>query len=276
MLSIIIPTCNRNALLSDCLRQLSPDAQKPDGFEYEVIVTDDSQDEQAKNLLEQSFPWATWSKGPCKGPAANRNNGAKQAKGDWLIFLDDDCVPHSTLLKAYYDIIRTNPKCEVVEGSIYSDKQIKLLYIAPVNVTGGHLWSCNFAIKTSVFKKLDGFDENYKFPNLEDNDLNKRLIRQRSVILFAKDAKVYHAPRPVASPKKLAQRHESWLYFHSKFGEPKTINTLLKTVIRARLNAIYHAPKNLTSLKAFLLLFSELYHTIQYSKQWKRSNNLPA
>jgi len=272
LISVIIPTCYRNDFLTDCLQRLAPEVQAANGFEFEVIVTDDSKNQQAKQLVEQNFPWAKWLKGPSKGPAANRNNGAQHASGEWFIFLDDDCLPDNALLNNYYCTIRNNPTSDVIEGSIYSDKQIKLLYIAPVNLTGGHLWSCNFAIKATVFKQIGGFDENYRFPNLEDNDLYKRLIAQESKIVFAKEAKVYHAPRQVASPKKLAQRHESWLYYHAKFGEAQTLTSLIKTIVRARLIAISHAPKSLTTVKAFAFIFPEVYYTLKFSRKWKKAN----
>ena len=87
--SVIVPTCNRNDLLAKCLELLNP-ANQTIKEVYEVIVTDDSKNNVAKALIEDIFTWAKWVEGPKRGPAANRNNGAKDAKGDWLIFIDDD------------------------------------------------------------------------------------------------------------------------------------------------------------------------------------------
>ena len=40
------------------------------------------------------------------GPAGNRNAGVKRAIGEWIIFLDDDCVAQGGFLEAYANAIR--------------------------------------------------------------------------------------------------------------------------------------------------------------------------
>jgi GT2 family glycosyltransferase len=270
LISVIIPTCNRNELLQKCLDSLSPGVQTTLPAEYEVIVTDDSKDNSAKGLIETKFKWAKWVGGPKKGPAANRNNGAKYAKGNWLIFIDDDCLPDSNILSQYISFSRKNPFADVMEGLIYSDPKMPLLYAAPTNTTGGYLWSCNFAIKRDVFKKVDGFDENYKYPNLEDNDIHKRLKQLAFNIEFVEEAKVYHPPRRIASPKKFAQYHESWFYYHAKFGHPKSIYNLLFSISRYRLREIWDAPKNINSIRAFKFLLQELFFSWYKYKNKKK------
>jgi glycosyltransferase involved in cell wall biosynthesis len=92
-LSVIIPTCNRNDLLAKCLARLQPDMQTLKGVDYEIIVTDDSTGEGAAALIAKQFPFVQWTPGPRRSPAANRNNGARLAKGELLVFLDVDCEP---------------------------------------------------------------------------------------------------------------------------------------------------------------------------------------
>lgn len=259
MTSVIIPTCNRNDLLGKCLELLAPGKQENFGDNYEVIVSDDSQDNSAKNLISKNFSWANWVEGPKKGPAANRNSGAKHAKGEWLIFLDDDCVPDKDMLKQYSLFSGNYPHVEVMEGLIYSDKTMPLLYAAPTNTTGGYLWSCNFAIKNNVFKEIGGFDENFKYPNLEDNDIHRRLKLAYYTIKFVDKARVYHPPRRIGSPRRFAQFHESWFYYHAKFGEPKNVRDLLLSISRYRIREIWKAPKNVQSIKAFTFLLQELF-----------------
>ena len=101
MLSVIIPTCNRNDLLGKCLDCLSPNIQTLSASSYEVIVTDDSKQHQAKQFVEENYGWVKWIAGPQRGPAENRNNGAKNANGEWLIFIDDDCLPDAKILEVY-------------------------------------------------------------------------------------------------------------------------------------------------------------------------------
>ncbi len=101
LFSVIIPTCNRVEQLNKCLALLKPDIQLINSEIYEVIVSDDSKDDSTMMLIQQKFERVKYINGPKRGPAANRNNGAKHAKGEWLIFIDDDCIPEPGLLKAF-------------------------------------------------------------------------------------------------------------------------------------------------------------------------------
>src|SRR5436309_24571 len=122
MLSVIIPTCNRNNLLMQCLERLHPDVQQMHFNEYEIIVTDDSRENNALSLIEKNFKWVRWVQGCNKGPAANRNNGAKHAKGDWLIFIDDDCIPDDEVIKTYKEAITAFAGIRVFEGYVTVDR----------------------------------------------------------------------------------------------------------------------------------------------------------
>ena len=84
-ISVIIPAYNSQSTIAQCLSSLLAQAKPPD----EIIVIDDSSTDntarQVKKfnqvkLLEQSH----------QGPAAARNLGASQAKGDILVFVDSD------------------------------------------------------------------------------------------------------------------------------------------------------------------------------------------
>jgi len=137
-LSIIIPTCNRYAMLGKCVAALSPQVQGFDAGAYEIIVTDDSPGDEGKSRLPLDFPAVRWNQGPRKGPAANRNSGASIAKGKWLVFIDDDCVPQPTLLNAYSEAMGKNPEFLVFEGATLPEgPQNRMDEEAPINESGG-------------------------------------------------------------------------------------------------------------------------------------------
>jgi len=262
LLSVIIPTCNRNDLLGLCLERLQAGAQAAGDFQYEVIVTDDGAANNAKQFIEQNHSWAKWVEGPKRGPAANRNNGAKQSNGAWIVFFDDDCLPDADVLLQYHTAIVQKSEVRVFEGAIYCNEEIKSpLYVTPVNLTGGYLWSCNFGIERSLFEQLAGFDEHFKYANLEDNDLHFRIKQLSEPVVFLPEARVEHPPRPMATPQKLARYHESWLYYHKKIGKEKTVADLLKTIFRNRLMSISKRPLSIDSFIAFRNLLIELWCT---------------
>lgn len=206
MLSVIIPTFNRNDLLSKCLDSLAPTVQSIDETLYEVIVSDDSLENIAKELIDKKYPWVIWVSGPQKGPAANRNNGTKFANGDWFVFIDDDCQPVKDLLIEYLIVIE-NSNFLALEGCIQADR-IKQRFDeeSPINLNGGKFWSCNIAVKRELFMAVNGFDEGFPFSALEDVDFHNR-IKQIAEITFVKSAKVIHPWRKT----KPFQNYRKWL-----------------------------------------------------------------
>ena len=224
LISVIIPTCNRNELLRKCLDALKPGVQTIGGTNYEVIVTDDSKESIAAEFIQKNYAWAKWVKGPGKGPAANRNNGAKNAKGDWLVFVDDDCLPDVNFILAYYESISAYKNVHVFEGYIGVDrKQKSFSEESPINTTGGYLWSCNFMIEKDLFiNTLKGFDEEYLFAAMEDVDLYYRLKKLNERVHFLSMARVIHPWRIQKKPFRIGKkRFSSLLYFLKKFPEKK-------------------------------------------------------
>lgn len=209
-LSVIIPTCHRNDLLALCLDQLKPGVQRLDKEYYEVIVTDDGSVSTVEEMILTDYPWATWVQGPRKGPAANRNNGAKYAKGNWLVFTDDDCIPEQGWLQAFADEIVGKQDIEVLEGRTYvNEPRTRLDQVSPINETGGYLWSCNFAILTSYYFSIGGFDERFPYANMEDVDFRYRIEKDEKTISFIKEAAVMHPWRYHGGRKKLIQAEKS-------------------------------------------------------------------
>lgn len=189
--SVVVPTCNRNDLLRKCLELLDRTIQHYTG-EYEVIVTDDSKEGNARQMVQNEFPWVHWIEGTCIGPAANRNNGVRSATGDWIIFTDDDCLPQSDWISSYADAIKNNPDHLIFEGKTMADRdQQRYDEVSPINLTGNRLWSCNFSVKKTFFVKLNGFDEAFPFAAMEDVDFYSRVVAHEKIV-FVPEALVIH------------------------------------------------------------------------------------
>jgi GT2 family glycosyltransferase len=214
MFSVIIPTCHRNADLALCLDCLAPGEQSLLSEAYEVIVTDDGRDSTAEAMIRDRYPWAKWTQGPRRGPAANRNHGARQAQGEWLVFTDDDCLPTREWLSAFADSVNA---ADVLEGLTRADRERKsYAEEAPINLTGGYLWSCNFAIKKNVFEAVGGFDEKFPAPAMEDCDLRENLREAGIPLLFIESAVVIHPWRQARGWSFNEKQLSSLLYFYDK------------------------------------------------------------
>lgn len=223
LLSVIIPTCKRNDLLQKCLLQLEPGKQSLSPSVYEVIVSDDSPESEAAALIETGFDWVKYSRGPQKGPAANRNAGAKAATGTWLVFTDDDCIPDEQWLMGFHKAISENENVKTFEGKVIPDRpQRNFVEECPVNTNGGNLWSCNMAIQRDFFlNELGGFDETFTFAASEDVDLRLRIVKGKaSPMLFVPAAIVVHPWHLKSAPLNLQiQRYQSTRLLLAKHPE---------------------------------------------------------
>ena len=208
--SVIVPTCQRDGLLVRCLDRLAPDAQRSFAGPYEVIVSDDGSPSTSEALVQSRFPWARWVEGPRRGPASNRNHGAHNSTGQWLVFVDDDCTPDPDYLAAFSQAIGANPDSNVFEGRTYVDRPRRsLAESAPINESGGCLWSCNFAIRRSLFDTMKGFDERFPYPAMEDVEFRLRLKHRSEGFRFVAKAAVCHPWRPIHAVRDHARYEQS-------------------------------------------------------------------
>ncbi|MCX5706525.1 MAG: glycosyltransferase [Candidatus Omnitrophica bacterium] len=218
--SVIIPTCNRIKLLDKCLKCFEPGSQSLAKEKYEVIVTDDSQQVDSMEMISASYLWVDWQPGAHNGPATNRNHGAKNAKGEWLIFCDDDCFADSQMLEAYLKAIESNPDCQVFEGRIYADRPRRsIAETGPWNEQGGFLWSGNFAITNNICCSLGGFDERFLYASMEDVDLRLRLKNSGYDFIFVSSASVVHSWKIRKNNQQLKQHRVSVLTYLSIHSE---------------------------------------------------------
>jgi len=95
-ISIVIPTYNRRALLSRTLPTIFQQTCPPNA--YEVIIVVDGSTDGTSAMLRQLRPSCEFLvlEQPNRGPSPARNAGLRVARGDLILFLDDDllCDPN--------------------------------------------------------------------------------------------------------------------------------------------------------------------------------------
>ncbi|HLZ15994.1 MAG TPA: methyltransferase, partial [Cyclobacteriaceae bacterium] len=221
----------------------------------------DSQENSARSFVERKFDWVKWVEGPKRGPAANRNNGAKYARGQWLVFIDDDVIPADTLLAGYSKAIEALPPALAFEGAILPDDWAlsrKDMAECPVNTTGGLFWSANICVNKALFDSINGFDEQFKLAAQEDQDLYERLKRVTPV-RFISDAKVVHAVRITSLSSKVRKIVPSVLNW---YGFAKKNNSTIRCCwmgFRSQLSAAWRNVRGLrfkSALYNLLVLIS--------------------
>lgn len=276
--SVVIPTRDRPRELGDCLRQLAPGVQTMDAGQYEVLVSDDGDFDVTGTLLRAEFPWTRHVRGPRRGPAANRNAGARAAQGAWLVFADDDVVPSREWLAAYGAAAREAGAggVQVLEGRTTCNAGLRSpRYHAPENNDGGALWSCNFAIDRALFGAIGGFDEGFIVAHMEDADLRTRLRHAGQKMAWVTEARVDHPPRRQPPGARLGAFREAEVRYLYKHGAARPVRwRLLRTIALDRLAAIRRLPKGLDSLLALGSLGAELWHVARHAAAWERASGL--
>jgi GT2 family glycosyltransferase len=132
------------------------------------------------------------------GPAAARNAGVRAAKGDIVLFIDDDAVPSPAWVAAALGFLDRHPTAVGVGGPIRSIPWDPLYEQSIETDTPGAYWTCNIAYRRDVFLALGGFRaEVFVNAHAEDRDLALRAMASGEVG-FDVDMEVSHTPRQVA------------------------------------------------------------------------------
>jgi GT2 family glycosyltransferase len=263
--SIVIPTRRRDEVLYRCLDSLH---KQVGNAPVEIIVTDDAGSELTRQMIASAFAGVRWIPGPQRGPAANRNRGAALATGEFIIFLDDDVKPEAELISSYQAAIVSD--VNVYEGRTTCQAGLHSpMEHAPVNETGGWLWSCNLMVRRSFWELFGGFDEDFPYPHLEDVAFRERLREAGESIVFVPGATVDHPPRRGPSGRTLALRHESHFIYQYKYvGVQPSLSEFATLFVRARMRRILGHPPSRDTLEALVSMCSEAWHTVTRWHEW--------
>jgi GT2 family glycosyltransferase len=208
---------------------------------YEIIVADDGRTSTAEAMIRHSFPWVRWVQGPGIGPAANRNAAAAVARGTWLAFTDDDCLPQPEWLQAFLNAIAAHLGLAVFEGKTVPDRPRKTLAEhSPVGSQAGNLWSCNFAILRSEFEHLGGFDSQFRVC-MEDNDFALRVRKSGLIFPFIEDALVVHPWRSRSLARDGWKTNNAEMLDHLRFQTkfPDSASTNPARLVRLGLRVLW-------------------------------------
>ncbi len=244
--SVVIPTYERPDDLEKCLKSLSNENQR-DAPSYELMVTDDSRSDLCRTLVEKEFPEVKWEIGKKNGPAGNRNAGASKAGGEWIVFIDDDCIAQKGYLMAYSKAIEENPEVDLFEGYIFPDRPKRTwAETCPENSSGGMFWTSNLCVRKRVFDELGGFDETFEVA-YEDIDFAHRIQQSGKKTLFVKDAAACHPWRTLKKegnnwkPKGFEWKElELFIKKHPEAHEHSSPKIYAKHFLRMVTKDLYH------------------------------------
>jgi len=244
-ISVIIPTCEgREKEIRELINYLLKMRKKI----FEIIIVIDKSEETRKYLtnLRKKYKilgilFSKERRGRCKA----KNEGAKKARGDILLFLDDDV---RTLSKNYFDVLAEDFNIHIigaVSGREIKERKapkLKKLISSRIGIITSlgevisnfdthiekpkivkALPGCNFAIRKDIFEKVGGFDENYDIGTAyrEETDLQVRISKLGYKLLFDPRISVIHGEKE--SPEGI-KKWFKWYYILNTYFFLKNFN----------------------------------------------------
>ena len=118
--SLIIPTYNRQEIVFQTLQYIKQ--QSISGFEVVLVDQTASIDSNLKYFKNRIFKYK-YIKITEPGLPNARNVGAENAKGDILVFIDDDSIPDSDLIQSYMKLFNDYEKDKFCIGGRIIEKK---------------------------------------------------------------------------------------------------------------------------------------------------------
>jgi GT2 family glycosyltransferase/glycosyltransferase involved in cell wall biosynthesis len=209
--SIIIPVYNQLALTYACLEALAAHTQGPS---YEVIVVDDCSRDETPEMLATVDGIRALRNREQLGFVGACNAGAAQARGAFLVFLNNDTEVQPGWLRELRETFTRQPRAGLVGAKlIYPDGRLQ--EAGGIVWQGGAAWNvgklgdahdprwsyarqvdyCSGAcimIARALFESLGGFDMAFAPAYFEDVDLAFRVRRAGHEVWYQPLAEVMH------------------------------------------------------------------------------------
>jgi len=204
--SIVVPTYRRRDSLARCLQAI--EALRFPRERFEVVVVDDGSPSPPADIvaaldgsLEARLVTAAHA-----GPATARNLGAKLARGRYLVFTDDDCMPREDWLSAIDQWTSSKPGAFAIGGhtvnvltdNVYAAASQGIIdylydYFGDHSATRRFFTSNNLVVPREEFLSLGGFNETFELAAAEDRDFCERWVGAGKRLQYATDVVVSHA-----------------------------------------------------------------------------------
>ncbi len=255
ILSIIIPTHNKWEVTNRCLQKIFETIRN---LNFEIIIVDNnSTDVTLRNLevMENSGLVRVIRNNPEKTYAESNNQGAKVARGKYLVFMNNDILPFENWSEKIIEIFENHPEVGIqgaklvypnglIQHSgivfrklrngqkhhyhIYLGKQGDDICVSKSRemqaVTGAFL-----AIRRELFELVQGFDEYYHFGH-EDLDICLAVRKLGYKVWYNSEVCAIHlesATKKLKGLEKFALKlndpnsidYKNYIYFHRKWGD---------------------------------------------------------
>jgi GT2 family glycosyltransferase len=211
MVSIIIPVFNKWKYTYNCLKSLKENIS---GVSFEIVIVDDGSTDETKKMIEKVKNVVYIKNKKNIGFVGSCNAGAKKAKGEYLVFLNNDTFVKKNWLNALLETFQKNKNIGLVGSKlIYPDGKLQ--------EAGGIVWKNNnvwnygryqnpndpefnylkdvdycsgasIILRKDTFEKLGGFDVIFSPGYCEDSDLAFRVRRLGLRTVYQPKSELFH------------------------------------------------------------------------------------
>jgi len=221
LVSIIIVNYNGKHYLEKCLESLF----KIIYDNYEIIVVDNNSTDGSIEFLKHDFPKILTKKLEKNYGFSYPNNlGSKLAKGEFLLFLNNDTIVDPNFIRPLVNSMISDPNIAICQslllapdgkvdssgdfldeyGRVYSSKKTPK---EPQNILSAK--GASMLIRKNIFFELDMFDEKF-FASFEDVDLGWRAwIRNFKTFIIPTSIVYHHKGSTISKMKEDIQFHSA-------------------------------------------------------------------
>ncbi|MDA8271865.1 MAG: glycosyltransferase family A protein [Actinomycetota bacterium] len=236
-LSVVVPTFNSQATIKAALESVYSQTIKPD----EVLVIDDESSDNTCAIVTSNFPEVRLMKKQNGGPSSARNLGIRNARFEWIAFLDADDIWARDKNEIQLDEVARNPKAVLVACN-WSDSAMALLDAETMRtrqLPSKKIWTSDILVlnrfqTSTVIARRAQLDQVHGFRSeldgAEDWDMWLRLSRLGEVVII-EEPLVYYRDTNGGYSKNLMRLMNSMQKMMERESENMSINPrLLKKI----------------------------------------------
>jgi len=233
LVSVLILTKNR----LHALKKYLPSLLNQDYKNYEILILDNGSTDQTQQYIKNNKRFRFFN-AQNHHMANNRNLLVNNAKGEFLLFIDDDCEVKKDWITTIIKNFKSNDNIGVIGGKIHNigfdffsqnkgrSKLGKNCSIIPVKDHKKAKFFGNAAlyIKKDVLKKIGGYDPFYEIGS-EEFDVQLRVRKYKYEVIYEPKAKINHYfTTPFYRINKFINNvYSHRIYMFLKFFRPNTL-----------------------------------------------------